>query len=206
MSNPPRSFDAAQKEYESNGCVNKPPTDATCLELNTNRFAARKAHEQAAVRATTDGSSVDSDGSSADLDGGSSADPDDDKGGIGSGSIVAIIFCVVVLPIGLVLGYLVWARRNGADDGGAATFNPTSGPPHATAPSGATARPGNVQHTANALYNGPGAGTKKKKTKINASARKGSPPSRPANSALYSAFEGFQADSGKHVLLLAERV
>ena len=54
------SLDAAQSAYTRGNCASKPPKDATCLELNTRRFAARTAYEQAqtaVVASEEDGSS-----------------------------------------------------------------------------------------------------------------------------------------------------
>jgi len=60
------------------------------------------------------------------------------SGGMGAGVIVAIVFCVVVLPMGLALGYLCWSRR-GAGDGAEGT-------------SGAAARVSNFVSNSNVTY------------------------------------------------------
>ena len=100
------------------------------------------------------------------------SDDQDDGGGIGAGGIVAIVFCVVVLPIGVLLGYLHWARRGKS---GNATFNPTNEPPRAAAKK-RDASAGKAQHTANVFYDGPRTADAPAPARPSASTKRGARP------------------------------
>ena len=228
---PLRSLKDAKSAYANGDCANK-PNNATCLELKTKLSGTKSALKLEEARMESGARTGDPAGSSSsgtgapeastsavasqDAPDDSSADPDGGGGGgggggVGAGGIFAIIFFLVILPIGLIVGYLYWARRSAEDSANATTFNPTNGPPHATTTRAASSR--SVQRTANNLYDGSvglvdaparatpstrsgAAGTKKKKKKNSASARKGAASNRPATSALANSFRGLPAPSG----------